>query len=302
MITELSQHANALSCNWILINDMQQLFENWRRYLKENVFYVDVSRLLPSEEIGHGKNDKGYISEKAIEEKMELYKQGKFDPIEVCNQKPVNPYRLAGQELAEKSGQEEPFYFVLDGHHRLEAAKRMGISKVPAYLTQKEAPLNEDIGIDIGVDEMYLYHISSVPDIEVLDPALAARRPNYYTKQEYRTWSRPRVFFFTEWGQEDSTIGRIGGGNIYRVKLKKSELYPIYKDPLKLSYPDMKDKYEEIDPHGFGMFNVYERVATLAEKLHGFKGFIYPQGKDPNKIIVALWKKVPAEKIDKSFY
>mgnify|MGYP003630706141 FL=1 len=162
--------------------------------------------------------------------------------------------------------------------------------------------LGEDVDADLGEDEMYLYHISSVPDIEVLDPALAARRPNHYTKQEYRSWSRPRVFFFTTWGQEDSAIGRIGGGSIYRVKLKKSELYPIYEDPLKLSHPEMKDKYKEIDPHGFGMFNVYERVATLAEKLHGYKGFIYPQNHDPDKTIVALWKKVPAEKIDKPFY
>ena len=64
----------------------------------------------------------------------------------------------------------------------------------------------------------------------------------------------------------------------------------------------MKDKYKEIDPHGFGMFNTFERVATLAEKLHGYIGFIYPQNNDPDKTIVALWKKVPAEKIDEPFY
>ena len=162
--------------------------------------------------------------------------------------------------------------------------------------------LNEDIDVDLGEDEMYLYHISSAANIEVFDPAIAAGRPQSYTKQEYRSWSRPRVFFFTKWGQEDSAIGKIGGASLYRVKLKKSELYPIYKDPLKLSYPEMKDKYKEIDPHGFGMFNTFERVATLAEKLHGYIGFIYPQNNDPDKTIVALWKKVPAEKIDEPFY
>ena len=162
--------------------------------------------------------------------------------------------------------------------------------------------LREDVNVDLGEDEMYLYHVSSARNIEVFDPAIAGRRPSHYTKQEYRSWSRPRVFFFTKWGQEDTAIGRIGGGNIYRVKLKKSELYPVYKDPLKLSYPEMQDKYKEIDPHGFGMFNVYERVATLAEKLHGYKGFIYPQDNNPDNMIVALWKKVPAEKIDKPFY
>ena len=198
MIIELSQHVNVLSCNWILINDMNSesryLLEDWRKFLRE------------------------------------------------------------------------------------------------------------DAGVDLGEDEMYLYHISSVPDIEILDPDLAGRRPSHYTKQEYRSWSRPRVFFFTKWGQEDTAIGRIGGGNIYRVKLKKSELYPVYKDPLKLSYPEMKDKYKEIDPHGFGMFNVYERVAVLAEALHGYKGFIYPQDNNPDNMIVALWEKVPAEKIDEPFY
>ena len=162
--------------------------------------------------------------------------------------------------------------------------------------------LKEDIDVGIGKDEMYLYHVSSVPDIEVFDPALAGRRPKFYTKQEYRTWSRPRVFFFTKWGQEDLGIGRIGGRSVYRVKIKKNELYPIYEDPLKLSHPEMKEKYKEIDPHGFGMFNTWERVAVLAEKLHGYKGFIYPQGNNPNNIIVALWKKVPAEKVDKPFY
>ena len=163
--------------------------------------------------------------------------------------------------------------------------------------------LKEEIDVGIAEDEMYLYHISSVPDIEVLDPAIAAKGPQAYTKAEYRAWDRPRVFFFTDWGQEDTAIGRIGGGNVYRVKVKKDELYPIYQDPLKLSYPEMKEKYIEIaGQYGQGMYNVYERVATLAEKLHGYKGFIYPQSGDKSRLIVALWASVPAEKIDKSFY
>ena len=65
----------------------------------------------------------------------------------------------------------------------------------------------------------------------------------------------------------------------------------------------MKEKYAEIaGQYGPGMYNVYERVATLAEKLHGYKGFIYPQSGDKSKTIVALWTPVPAEKIDKPFY
>ena len=148
--------------------------------------------------------------------------------------------------------------------------------------------LKEDVDVDLGEDEMYLYHVSSVPNIEVLDPAIAAKGPRAYTRAEYRAWDRPRVFFFTDWGQKATTIGRIGGGNVYRVKLKKDELYPIYEDPLKLSYPDMKEKYVEIaGQYGHGMYNVFERVATLAQELHGYKGFIYPQNKDKSKIIVA---------------
>tara|TARA_R110000824_G_scaffold310689_1_gene497948 strand:- start:431 stop:799 length:369 start_codon:yes stop_codon:yes gene_type:complete len=116
---------------------MKLLLENWREYLSENIFYVRTSQLLPSEELGHGKNDEGYDAEISVEEKLQQIKQGQIEPLEVCNQKPVNPYRLADKSM-EKSGQEEPFYYVLDGHHRLEAINRLGISKVPVYLTKKE--------------------------------------------------------------------------------------------------------------------------------------------------------------------
>ena len=39
-----------------------------------------------------------------------------------------------------------------------------------------------------------LYHVSSAPNIEILDPAIAAANVKNYTKQEYRTWDRPRVY------------------------------------------------------------------------------------------------------------
>ena len=48
--------------------------------------------------------------------------------------------------------------------------------------------------------------------------------------------------------------------------------------------------------------NPYEIVATFAERELGVKGFIYPQSGDSERMIVTLWKKVPVEKIDKSFY
>ena len=35
---------------------MQLLFESWRQYLKESVFHVKIELLLPTEELGHGKD------------------------------------------------------------------------------------------------------------------------------------------------------------------------------------------------------------------------------------------------------
>ena len=103
---------------------MKLILENWRKYLKEEVFYVNISRLLPTEEMGHGKAGfEDYKTESAIKEKM---------------QKPVNPYRLQGKPPMEKTGQAEPFYFVLNGHHRLAAAHRLGIVNIPVVLNKLE--------------------------------------------------------------------------------------------------------------------------------------------------------------------
>ena len=123
-----------------------RIVENWRKFMNEGIFYVSATQLLPSEELGHGKNDEGYDTEQAVAEKMQQIQRGKLEPIEVCNQKPVNPYRLADKSM-EKSGQAEPFYYVLDGHHRLEAINRLGVERVPVYLTNKE--INEAMSEDI---------------------------------------------------------------------------------------------------------------------------------------------------------
>ena len=123
-----------------------RIVENWRKFMNEDIFYVSATQLLPSEELGHGKNDEGYDTEQAVAEKMQQIQQGKLEPIEVCNQKPVNPYRLADKSM-EKSGQAEPFYYVLDGHHRLEAINRLGVERVPVYLTNKE--INEAMSEDV---------------------------------------------------------------------------------------------------------------------------------------------------------
>ena len=155
--------------------------------------------------------------------------------------------------------------------------------------------------------DIILYHISNTANIEVLDPAIAARSPKSYTKAEYRTWDRPRVFFFTKWGQEDMGVGRIGGtdGHVYKVQIKEHELYPVMRDPLNLSR--RIDDYKEIREKEKGLpkyypTNPFEVVATLGEREHGFKGFIYPQSKDSENMIVTLWKSVPVEKVEKSFY
>ena len=151
---------------------------------------------------------------------------------------------------------------------------------------------------------MILYHVSSTPDIEVLDPAIAVKNRQIYSTAEYRAWDRPRVFYFTRLGQEDTGIGRIQGVP-YRVSVNRNEIYPVMDDPLKLSH--RVDEYKEIREQEKGTpkyypVNPYEMVATLGEREHGFKGFVYPQSDDPENMIVALWEPVPAERLDEPFY
>ena len=79
-------------------------------------------------------------AKKIVQSKMIEIEQGVFEPIQVCNQKPVVTARLSGDKdytPAPKSGQEEPFFHILDGHHRYEAAKRLGLNQIPVVRTQK---------------------------------------------------------------------------------------------------------------------------------------------------------------------
>jgi len=159
----------------------------------------------------------------------------------------------------------------------------------------------DQVEIDGGIAT--LYHVSTA-DIQELDPEIASDQPSGYSKGEFRAWQRRRVFFFTKLAQEDTSRGRIQGDG-YIAKVPWDELYPIYEDPLKLSYPDMNDKYMEITGDketSPGMLNVFERVATLADELYGYKGFIYPHGGDQENIIVAMWAKVPVTKMETGFY
>ena len=144
-----------------------------------------------------------------------------------------------------------------------------------------------------------LYHVGK-EDLEELDPELAVRGRRPYSKAEFKTWDRPRIFFFTRPGQEDPAMGRIRG-TPYAAKIKLDKLYPISRDPLKLSYPEMREKFREVaglQPYHPRENNVYERVATLAEKLYNYEGFIYAHG---DETIITIWKKIPVTHIDK-FY
>ena len=151
--------------------------------------------------------------------------------------------------------------------------------------------------------KLVLYHVSSTSDIETLDPAVAAQSTKSYTKAEYRTWDRPRIFFFTRLGQEDIGVGRIQG-QAYKATIDPNVLYPIMQDPLKLSYPDRQEEYKKIREERDGMpsyypINTYDMVATLAEN-EGFQGFIYPQ--EVGNLIVALWNPIGVEKLEQDFY
>jgi len=123
-------------------DNMKNLMWQWKKYLNESIFHVSIDQLIPTEELGHGKKHDcpSQECEKNIQIKMDQIGNGLFKPIEVCNQKPIVTARLQGDKNyspAPKSGQDESFYYVLDGHHRLEAAKRMGVKKIPVIKIQK---------------------------------------------------------------------------------------------------------------------------------------------------------------------
>ena len=168
-----------------------------------------------------------------------------------------------------------------------------------SFVNENKDIYKENVELD---DEGYinLYHVGA-EDLTSLDPMMAEKGRRHYSKSEFRGWDRPRVFFFTKIGQEDVGLGQIRGVP-YAAKIEYSKLYPIYKDPLRLSYPNMKEEFQKITglpEHHPRENNVFERVATLAEELYGYEGFIYPQNGD--KMIVTIWKETPVERIDQ-FY
>lgn len=119
----------------------KRLMESWG-YLKENIAYVSIQQILPTEELGHGKEHDcpSAECESRIQAKVKAIESGHFEPIQVCQQKPVVTARLQGDEEYEgtsKTGMPEPFFHILDGHHRFLAAQKMGMAEVPVIVTQQ---------------------------------------------------------------------------------------------------------------------------------------------------------------------
>ena len=101
-----------------------------------NIFYVDRDRLVPTKLWGectactqgyphtHAHDYEG--RERVIEEKMELIQEGHIDPIEVAEV-------TDGAPIPQKGGKK--LYYVQNGHHRMEAYNRLGIDKVPVFIS-----------------------------------------------------------------------------------------------------------------------------------------------------------------------
>lgn len=84
-----------------------------------------------------------------------------------------------------------------------------------------------DIQIDEGMIKMYHY---SNMELDVVDPRSAVM--NSYSKQEYRTWGRSRVFFYTDPNIKE---GVVGGHYKNTTVFPIDRLYPLTEDPLGLS-------------------------------------------------------------------
>jgi hypothetical protein len=172
--------------------------------------------------------------------------------------------------------------------------------------------LSEEDGKENNGNSMVLYHVSCCPEIDVFDPTVAVVKSQQYTRAEYRAWSRPRVFFFTELGQKDVGVGKIPGKYVYRVYVDKSDLYPVYEDPdcyyCRDRYSERVEEYKKLrkqkgTPEYYPV-NTFEMVYTLLKRdKPNMKGFIYPQNyKEGSHIIVAFWEKIPAERLEDTFY
>jgi len=151
--------------------------------------------------------------------------------------------------------------------------------------------------------DLILYHLSTSEDLTSLDPKVARERAKGYTQREYNSWERPRVFFFTQRGQEDTGVGRIAG-KPYVAKVDPSKVYPLARDPNNYNTPENKEKFKKIRQEREGKppyypINIWEMIATFAEE-DGYAGFIYKQPK--GGLIVAIWEPTAVEPLGTDFY
>ena len=131
--------------------------------------------------------------------------------------------------------------------------------------------------LDTDGEYVTLYHFGP-PNLKVLDPKFFGQ--HRYTDSE-SWWGKNRVFFYTNLKQKE----RIVSGELYKAKIKLSDLYPFNEDPLNLYDFAAKE---------YGNPDVPTRIQVIymtdyLEKM-GYKGMIYRWvGKD---LIAVIWEKV----------
>ncbi len=125
-----------------IVRELLTLAEENKKKVTEGMAIIAISKILPTEELGHGKDHEcpSAECESKIQAKIKAIESGNFEPIQVCQQKPVVTARLQGKEDyvgSPKTGMTEPFYHILNGHHRFLAAQRLGMTEVPVVKVQR---------------------------------------------------------------------------------------------------------------------------------------------------------------------
>jgi len=103
------------------------------------IILVPINNILPTEELGHGKEHicPGTECDEIVREKEAQIESGIFEPLQVSRHKPIETARLQGKEdftPSEKHPAPEPFFHIINGHHRLLAAQNLGITKIPCLV------------------------------------------------------------------------------------------------------------------------------------------------------------------------
>ena len=122
---------------------------------------------------------------------------------------------------------------------------------------------------------------------------------NLSSKQEQQKWMEANIPEFankTQAAKKCSTSEKYNQWHICSKTPNSDGLY--YTEERFKGNVFMVDnpKFHHLKP------NTYEMVAKLAEERYNSIGFIYPQSGQQENQIVALWRKVPAEKLKQDFY